>query len=333
MLTGPANQSQPAQARSNGKDILVWTQAAAATPNRWNVFLRRGTSTAIRLNTRGRGYNGDLTPPWVVYQQVVGGKSDLKLYRLDTRKRVALPAGVNTKHWEWRPRISGNWILFGRESVTSSRQTLLLVNRRTKAKRTLATITGERQSARSRADRGQLDRLAHVHAGLRRVPLRHRPADEAEARQTDGRERADPRVRARSQRRAASSTPARAPRAAGTARNSCGTAGPATRRRGRRSSRSRSEWTSAGRTPGARPTAASTCSIRAPTAARRSGSTSTGSPIRPRPRRRRPPRSASARSSGRGRRPPRARSRRRRDRAGRRATPWSRDGSAEPSPA
>ncbi len=108
---------------------------------------------------------------------------------------------------------------------------------------------------------------------------------------------------------------------------------PATRRRGRRSSRSRSEWTSAGRTPGARPTAASTCSTRAPPAARRSGSTSTGSPIRPRPRRRRPPRSASARSSGRGRRPPRARSRRRRDRAGRRATPWSRDGSAEPSPA
>jgi hypothetical protein len=143
VLTGPAHQSQPAQARTKGKDILVWTQAAAATPNRWNVFLRRGTSPAIRLNTKGRGYNGDVAPPWVAYQQVVAGKSDLKLYRLDTRKRVPLPAGINTKHWEWRPRISGNWILFGRESVTSSRQTLLLVNRRTKAKRTLAAVTGD----------------------------------------------------------------------------------------------------------------------------------------------------------------------------------------------
>jgi hypothetical protein len=143
VLTGPANQTQPAQGRANGKDVLVWTQAAAATPNRWNVFLRRGTSPAIRLNRRGRGYNGDLAAPWVVYQQAVGAKSDLKLYRLDTRKRVALPTGVNTKHWEWRPRISGNWILFGRQSVTSKRQSLLLVNRRTKAMRTLATVTGD----------------------------------------------------------------------------------------------------------------------------------------------------------------------------------------------
>ena len=142
MLTGPANQVQPAQARANGKDILVWTQSGAATPGRWNAFLRRGAGKAVRLNARGRGYNGDVSPPWVVYQQVVGGKSDLKLYRLDTRTRVALPKGVNTKHWEWRPRISGNWILFARESAASPRQTLLLVNRRTKATRTLAAVTG-----------------------------------------------------------------------------------------------------------------------------------------------------------------------------------------------
>jgi hypothetical protein len=138
---GPANEAQPAQARARGKDILVWSQSPAAKPNRWDVFLRRGTGPAIRLNTLGRGYNGDLAPPWVVYQQAVGRSSDLRLYRLDTRRRIALPRGVNTKHWEWRPRISGPWLLFGRQSVTSARQTLILFNRRTHARRILATVT------------------------------------------------------------------------------------------------------------------------------------------------------------------------------------------------
>jgi hypothetical protein len=138
---GAANESQPAEARAGGKDILVWSQAPKARPNRWSVYLRKGSGTTIRLNARGRGYNGDVEPPWVVYQQAVGGASDIKLYRLDKRKRVRLPRGVNTKHWEWRPRISGRWLLFGRQSVTSSRQTLVLFNRRTRAHRVLAAVT------------------------------------------------------------------------------------------------------------------------------------------------------------------------------------------------
>jgi hypothetical protein len=78
-----------------------------------------------------------------VYQQAVGQNSDLKLYRMDRRTRVALPAAVNTRHWEWRPRISGPWLLFARISATTGRQTVVLFNRRTRAQRVLAAITDD----------------------------------------------------------------------------------------------------------------------------------------------------------------------------------------------
>jgi hypothetical protein len=139
--SGPKNESQPAITRTKNGDVLVWTQWPAGKENQSSVYLRRGKKPAVKLNTKGRGYSGDVSPPFVVFQEVVGKNSALRLYRLDKRKRVAMPPGVNTIHWEWRPRISGNWIMFARISAVTTREQMILFNLKTRSKRVLATIS------------------------------------------------------------------------------------------------------------------------------------------------------------------------------------------------
>jgi hypothetical protein len=139
-LNGPRNESQPAIGRARGVDVLVWSLSRPGRRDQSDVYLRKGANAKLKLNTKGLGYSGDIDAPWVVYQQAVGGASDIKLYRLDKRKRVALPPGLNTKQWEWRPRISGNWILFVRESSDASVKRIVLFNRRTRAQRVLDTV-------------------------------------------------------------------------------------------------------------------------------------------------------------------------------------------------
>ena len=49
----------------------------------------------------------------------MNGKSNLKLYNADTQARTDPPAGVNTAEWEWEPSISGDWLLFARQTSTT----------------------------------------------------------------------------------------------------------------------------------------------------------------------------------------------------------------------
>jgi hypothetical protein len=139
VLAGSVNQNLPAAARSaNGVDNLMWTEQRGNL-HPYNVFLRKGSRPKVKLNRTGDGFTGGIDPPWVVYQQVDRSNSNIKLYRMDTKKRIDLPDGVNTPAWEWRPRISGKWILFGRQRVSGLEQ-VILVNRGTGASRVLAHI-------------------------------------------------------------------------------------------------------------------------------------------------------------------------------------------------
>jgi hypothetical protein len=73
----------------------------------------------VKLNAKGEGFIGGIDPPMVAYQQIVNGHSDLKLYDANSQTRPALPAGVNTADWEWEPSISGDWLLFGRQTTST----------------------------------------------------------------------------------------------------------------------------------------------------------------------------------------------------------------------
>ena len=65
-------------------------------------------------------YAGGTDGVRAIYQTVPGvasTNSALVLYDITTKKAVPLPTGVNTPAWEWSPTISGDWILFGRETT------------------------------------------------------------------------------------------------------------------------------------------------------------------------------------------------------------------------
>jgi hypothetical protein len=125
-------EQQPAAATDGGAEYFAWSQNARTRKNHFDAFLSRTGDPRVKLNRKGLGYIGGIDPPVVAYQQVVKGNSDLKLYDVDTQARSDPPAGVNTSNWEWEPSISGDWLLFARQ--TNSAQFVILRSLTTAAK-------------------------------------------------------------------------------------------------------------------------------------------------------------------------------------------------------
>ena len=141
VLNGPRDERVPGVARAKGIENMIWTQSRPGNLNASDAWLRRGSRPKIKLNAKGVGHTGGIDPPWVVYQQIVENSSDIKLYRIDKRKRFDPPKGVNTKAWEWRPLISGKWLVFLRNGVNSATTKLILFNRGNRRSRELARIS------------------------------------------------------------------------------------------------------------------------------------------------------------------------------------------------
>ena len=115
---------------------FAWGQDSVRKPYRYQVYARAGTGRAFRVSpSRTRGYPGGISASTLVYQVIRGHRSNLALYDLASRKRLAMPKGVNTAQWEWRPSISGDWLLFSRHNLRTER--IVLHNLRTGAERIL----------------------------------------------------------------------------------------------------------------------------------------------------------------------------------------------------
>ena len=113
----------------------MWSQNSAAHPHLFTEYFERnpisssGTGPRIRVNAPGtQGFSGGVTPtPFggIIYQQVKGHQSDLKIFNGRVRRNP--PAGVNTPAWEYRPSASrGAWILFGRLKASAHRRKIIL---------------------------------------------------------------------------------------------------------------------------------------------------------------------------------------------------------------
>ncbi len=112
----------PASETDGTTQYFAWSQNSRAHRNHFDGFLTRTGDPRVKLNARGQGFIGGIDPPMVAYQQVANGQSNLsnlKLYNADTQMRSNRPAGVNTGDWEWEPSISGDWLLFGRQTSTT----------------------------------------------------------------------------------------------------------------------------------------------------------------------------------------------------------------------
>lgn len=147
VLTSVRNEILPAAGtHADGDGLLAFSRSRSGKPNVYDAYLRRTTSTGsslVKLNRKGRGYAGGIDSPRVVFQQVVQGQSDIRIYNVDTGIRSNAPGIVNSRAWEYGPTISGDWVLFGR--IVRGGESILLANLQTRVRRTIAQ-TGRRDT-------------------------------------------------------------------------------------------------------------------------------------------------------------------------------------------
>jgi hypothetical protein len=122
--TTRAYETTPAAA----EDYVAWAQAPLAARGRYVAFVKKGAAAKVRVNPVGVAFVGglDLASRRLVYQQIYRGQSNLKFFHLDTREITNPPTGVNTGQWECCASISGDRLLFNRESLSTPTRRVML---------------------------------------------------------------------------------------------------------------------------------------------------------------------------------------------------------------
>jgi Divergent InlB B-repeat domain len=140
VLHSRAGEFQPVR---SGR-YLAWEQNTRSHPDRYKIYARRKSGRRFQVSApRAEGANGGIDGTRLVFQQFHKGKSDIKLFDLARRRRRGAPKGINTRHWEYWPSISGDWVLFGRLARGGDRK-VLLVNLTSGARRVIARTGSKR---------------------------------------------------------------------------------------------------------------------------------------------------------------------------------------------
>ncbi|HMJ00945.1 MAG TPA: hypothetical protein VK488_14000 [Gaiellaceae bacterium] len=135
--TSPRNETTPA---ASG-DYFAWAKSRRGQPHTLDVYAQLGTEAPVKVNARRTyGWAGGIDGTRLAYQEVSKRNSNIRFFDLTTHRRNS-PQGVNTKRWEWRPTISGDWLLFDRGVVFSgSKQQVILRNLVTGEQRVLDSL-------------------------------------------------------------------------------------------------------------------------------------------------------------------------------------------------
>ena len=89
----------------------------------------QGSERTVKANrSRTHGFSGGFVDDTFVYQEIRGRQSNLQFFDPMIGNRWNPPAGVNTRHWEWHPTISGDWLLFGRSKAGARTDSIVLRN-------------------------------------------------------------------------------------------------------------------------------------------------------------------------------------------------------------
>jgi hypothetical protein len=122
---------------------LAWAQNGRSHHHHYDAFVSLNGAPRVRVNADGTiGFAGSADGGVLAYQEISGGThSDIRFFDLATRAR-STPAGVNSRAWEWSPTISGEWLLYGRESRIKNE--VILHNLTTGETRTLAQTSPSR---------------------------------------------------------------------------------------------------------------------------------------------------------------------------------------------
>ncbi|MGH2685249.1 MAG: hypothetical protein ACRDJP_07275, partial [Actinomycetota bacterium] len=107
-----ANEGRPALE----DDVLAWHQGN----RRPDVLAQIGGGEPFQVNPgRTQGIMGDVDGTRLVYSQYPKrfpkkGDGDVKMVDLSSGARLPIPGKVNTKHEEYAPSLSGDWLMVGR---------------------------------------------------------------------------------------------------------------------------------------------------------------------------------------------------------------------------
>ena len=99
---------------------LVWSANSEARPNHYNTFVRPDAGARVRVNPLGtQSHTATIDGTTIVYEEhdAPGADGDLWRYDAATEVRSAVPSGVNTRNEEYRPSLSGDWLLFTRDNL------------------------------------------------------------------------------------------------------------------------------------------------------------------------------------------------------------------------
>ena len=131
------------RASAASPDYFAWTQNLRSRPDQYNSYVRpSGGGQRVRVNPLGtRSYGVGIDGSLVVYQST-REDGNLHFYDAATQTRDPMPDGVNTRSFEERPTLSGDWLLFTRDSqnrvkFTRARTKVVLFNVVTKESRVL----------------------------------------------------------------------------------------------------------------------------------------------------------------------------------------------------
>jgi hypothetical protein len=131
------NENTPAASAG----YFAWSKSRLGKPKTFDVWAQATGEVPFKVNApKTVGWAGGIDGTRLAYQEVWKQNSDIRLFDLVTRRR-SNPPGVNTKRWEWRATISGDWLLFGRGRIfTPATQQVILRNLVTGEQRMLDTV-------------------------------------------------------------------------------------------------------------------------------------------------------------------------------------------------
>lgn len=117
----------------SGSGYLAWAQNSRRHPRLYKVYARYGAGKPFLVNRRFQGFPGSISGKILAYQEFAParGVSSIRFYDLQRRRHVAVARGVNSSLWEWRPSLSGDWLLFSRNDGRS--ESVILLNIRTRS--------------------------------------------------------------------------------------------------------------------------------------------------------------------------------------------------------
>jgi hypothetical protein len=142
------NERSPAAGYNGTTEVWALTRSRSGFPNRYDAYVKEGANAMVKLNARGQGWTGGISYPFVVYQQISSGQSDLFFYDIQGLSRT--PAtDANSSRWEWHPTFRGTpdayAMLFNRDALSNPTQRVIYLEHRDDPpihdERVLATVT------------------------------------------------------------------------------------------------------------------------------------------------------------------------------------------------